>query len=71
MAFATETHNAAPSIVERFSTFLKGMRAHNEQMRAYHRTVRELNQLSNRDLADLGLSRSMIGDVAREAAFGK
>ncbi len=34
----------------------------------YSRTVSELEALSNRDLADLGLSRSDIYRVAREAA---
>ncbi len=34
----------------------------------YLRTYNELNALSDRDLADLGLSRSMIRDLAREAS---
>lgn len=33
----------------------------------YNRTVAELSHLSNRELADLGLSRSDIPRVAREA----
>lgn len=33
----------------------------------YNRTVKELETLSNRDLADLGISRSDIGRIAREA----
>jgi uncharacterized protein YjiS (DUF1127 family) len=33
----------------------------------YNRTVSELNNLSNRELADLGLTRSDIPRVAREA----
>jgi len=33
----------------------------------YTRTVRELESLSNRDLADLGISRTDIGRIAREA----
>lgn len=34
----------------------------------YNRTVTELEALSNRDLADLGISRSDIYRLAREAA---
>lgn len=34
-------------------------------------TLRELQSLSNRDLADLGLSRSEIKGIAFEAAYGK
>ena len=34
----------------------------------YSRTVSELEALSNRDLADLGISRADIYRIAREAA---
>lgn len=34
----------------------------------YSRTVSELQSLSNRDLADLGISRSDIPRLARETA---
>ena len=37
----------------------------------YKQTVRELNALSARELADLGIHRSMITRLAREAAYGK
>ena len=37
----------------------------------YVRTLTELRDLSDRDLNDLGLSRSGITSVAREAAYGK
>jgi uncharacterized protein YjiS (DUF1127 family) len=33
----------------------------------YNRTVAELNALSNRDLSDLGISRTDIARIAREA----
>ncbi|SDG64828.1 DUF1127 domain-containing protein [Pelagibacterium luteolum] len=35
---------------------------------AYQQTVRELNALGNRELSDLGISRSDIQRVAREHA---
>ncbi|HUG60719.1 MAG TPA: DUF1127 domain-containing protein [Methylomirabilota bacterium] len=34
---------------------------------AYRQTVRELDRLSNRELADIGLTRGAIADVARGA----
>lgn len=34
----------------------------------YSRTVAELETLSNRELADLGIARADIGRLAREAA---
>ena len=36
----------------------------------YNRTVSELGTLSNRDLADLGIARSDIHRIAREAVKG-
>ena len=35
--------------------------------RSYRRTVSELNRLSNRELADLGINRADIPFVARRA----
>ena len=37
----------------------------------YAQTVRELNALTDRELADLGIARASITTVAREAAYGK
>ena len=38
--------------------------------RLYSRTMAELGQLSDRELADLGLTRGAIASVAHEAAYG-
>jgi uncharacterized protein YjiS (DUF1127 family) len=40
------------------------------QYRVYRRTYAELNALTTRELDDLGISRSMITRLAREAAYG-
>jgi uncharacterized protein YjiS (DUF1127 family) len=37
----------------------------------YNSTLRELDALSDRDLNDLGLSRSVIKSIAFEAAYGR
>ena len=42
-----------------------------QRRRVYIQTLTELNALSDRDLADLGLHRSMISAVAKDAAYGK
>lgn len=39
--------------------------------RVYRHTLSELSTLSNRDLADLGLDRSMVKSIAMDAAYGK
>ena len=38
--------------------------------RRYRETVSELSRLSNRELSDLGISRSDIPYVARKSAYG-
>jgi uncharacterized protein YjiS (DUF1127 family) len=45
----------------------------NEEMqrrRVYRKTFAELDGLSDRDLGDIGVSRTQIGDIARDAAYG-
>lgn len=39
--------------------------------RLYARTLRELESLGDRELADLGLSRSSLRDVAHQAVYGE
>jgi len=39
--------------------------------RLYSRTLTELSQLNDRELADLGLTRTSIASVAHEAAYGQ
>lgn len=38
---------------------------------AYRNTVAELGAMSDRDLADIGISRLVIREVARNAVYGK
>lgn len=42
-----------------------------QQRSVYNRTVAELNALTERELADLGIARDAIRTIAREAACGK
>ncbi len=72
MAYTTYgSATAAPAgLRDRLSTRLAAVRADYARWRTYRKTVAELAALSNRDLTDLGLSRSMISSVAHEAAYG-
>ena len=38
------------------------------QFRTYHRTLNDLSMLSDHELADIGIHRANIGDVARRFA---
>ena len=42
-----------------------------EKRALYLKTLDELSAMSDRDLADINLSRVQIEDVARQAAYGK
>ncbi|SEM53892.1 Uncharacterized conserved protein YjiS, DUF1127 family [Loktanella fryxellensis] len=67
MAYAHTTTTTAPrstGLVARITDALAARKV-------YRTTLTELQALDNRDLADLGISRSMIKSIAYEAAYGK
>ncbi|GIT90624.1 hypothetical protein JANAI62_10790 [Jannaschia pagri] len=71
MAYTTYGNSAATSTLRaRVAARLDAIRQDWSKWRLYRKTYNELSALSNRDLADLGLSRAMIASVAFEAAYG-
>ncbi|EIE50313.1 hypothetical protein AL036_13840 [Salipiger aestuarii] len=70
MAFATENRTTAQAgFAGGFGSFFAGIREQMERRKLFRETLRELNSLSNRELADLGLSRSMTRRIAYQAAY--
>ncbi len=57
------------SLVETGLAFLDTLKVKFARYRLYRETLNELSALSNRELADLGLSRSMIRRLAYQAAY--
>lgn len=51
-----------------FSSLIEAVKTRYTRNRMYRQTVNELSSLSARELADLGLHRSMIKRVALQAA---
>ena len=51
-----------------FAALIETAKTRFARYRMYRRTVNELSALSDRDLADLGLQRSMIRRLAMQAA---
>ncbi len=51
-----------------FSSAIEALKVRFIRHRMYRQTVNELSDLSTRELADLGLHRSMIKRVAQQAA---
>ncbi|ETD84088.1 DUF1127 domain-containing protein [Rhodobacter capsulatus] len=54
-----------------FSNFLTSIREALARRKVYRQTLAELRSLSNRELNDLGMHRSMLTRIALEAAYGK
>ncbi|WP_343082244.1 DUF1127 domain-containing protein [Ostreiculturibacter nitratireducens] len=71
MALAHDIRIADGGIFQRLAAVAREIQETRQRRRVFKQTLRELNQLSNRELADLGIARSMITRVAHEAAYGK
>ncbi len=71
MAFVSDIRALEASLAHRMAAAAKNLAHRINDRRMYRRTVRELQALDARELADLGLSRSMIPAVAHEAVYGK
>lgn len=71
MAYVNTTRVGRKSVLDRLMTAKDVVTTALRQRRLYSQTVAELNGLTDRELADLGISRLAISDVAREAAYGK
>ena len=56
-------------LVDRFRAFFAEYKAAGVRMTQYRRTVAELSSLTNHELADIGISRGQIEDIAREHAY--
>ena len=71
MTTTTETRSFVANLGDQVATVRARMADASARRKVYRTTLAELDSLSNRDLADLGLSRSMLKSVALEAAYGK
>ncbi len=70
MTYATTTAKRPAGLWDRLSAMIAEARVARQRRALYLRTLRELNALTDKDLADLGIARIQIADVAREAAYG-
>lgn len=71
MAYVNSTRIAHNGFADRLSAVVASVKTALHRRRVFAETVRELNGLSTRDLADLGITASMITSIAKEAAYGK
>ncbi|MCB1406412.1 MAG: DUF1127 domain-containing protein [Rhodobacteraceae bacterium] len=71
MAYASVHSHRASGLFGQITAAFAALGAAWHRSRVYVRTYNELNALSTRELADLGISRSMISRMAYEAAYGR
>ena len=71
MAYVNTARTGGITLSQRFAALRENFVAARAQRKIYTTTLNELEMLSNRDLADLGIARSMIKSIAMEAAYGK
>ncbi|MEJ6389109.1 DUF1127 domain-containing protein [Gymnodinialimonas ulvae] len=71
MAYVSSTRKSSDTLINRFAALrVDAIEAYNN-WRVYRTTLNELNSLSTRELADLGINPSMVRRIALEAAYGK
>ncbi|MCG7625264.1 DUF1127 domain-containing protein [Epibacterium sp. Ofav1-8] len=70
MALLNQIHTQKSFAPAGVAQMVQALREKVAQYRVYRQTLTELNALSGRELADLGLNRSMLKRVALEAAYG-
>lgn len=69
MAVMSETSRFAVGFIPAwFSAMAETCRKNRIRREAYRRTFNELNAMSDKELADIGLSSLMVRDIARQAA---
>lgn len=71
MAYVNSHRVEGLGVVRWFGNVLARLSEARERRAVYVKTYRELSSMSDRDLADINLSRHLIEDVAHEAAYGK
>ena len=71
MAQVNATLNGTQSLSDRVKAIVVTLKDGLRRRAIYKRTLRELNSLTEREMADLGIHPAMIVQVAREAAYGK
>jgi uncharacterized protein YjiS (DUF1127 family) len=71
MGSVNSTRAASSSFPDRVSAVANSIQGALARRRMFSQTARELNALTDRELADLGIQRADIRQIAIEAACGK
>ena len=69
MAHISIPSSVSNGILERAASFLRSIQASRADYKLFRQTADQLNDLTDRELADLGLHRSEIIRVAHESVY--
>ncbi|MBT0956227.1 DUF1127 domain-containing protein [Alphaproteobacteria bacterium KMM 3653] len=69
MANAFALDRIAPGYTDKFQRAFARYQANRELKKAYRATLNELQELSNRELSDLGMHRSNLRSIAYQAVY--
>ena len=70
MTYTADLFHPGSRLREWFEAGKKTATEHRAQRSAYLQTVHALQSMSDRDLADIGISRLSIKEIAYDAAYG-
>ncbi len=71
MGYVNSTRAASSSFPDRVSAVANHIQGALARRRMFSQTARELNALTDRELADLGIHRADIRQIAMQAACGR
>ncbi len=71
MAYANDIRAYGATLGQRISEFRAAIADRYAKYTVYRTTLNELADLNDRDLSDLGISRSSIKGIALDAAYGR
>ena len=68
MAYVHAPRALELNIADRLHSTIEGFKAFRARRAAFNRVYNELALLTDRDLADIGIARSQISEIARQEA---
>lgn len=71
MAYVSSHRAPRHSIFELAAGIVASLKAERARRVVFNQTLGELRRMTDRELADIGISRVQIDDIAYEAAYGK
>jgi uncharacterized protein YjiS (DUF1127 family) len=71
MAYVSSHRASRHSIFEFAADIVASLKAERARRAVFNQTLGELRRMTDRDLADIGIARVQIEDIAYEAAYGK